>query len=310
MVDLTKIERPIVIYHDPCIDGWMAALLAKLRWPDAELIPQLHSDPFEGFLNSNRVVFHHEGEDFYFDDVRKRDVLIVDFSFPRGTLLNLHSEARSLLVLDHHTSAKKDLEGLDFCTFDMRRSGAGLALDYFFPNTRQDYFLRNHAIKTNLIMAVLAVEDCDLWQFKYEDSKAIVTYLKTLPKTLTAWNRLPRIAEIARQGSTMLRYNTHVIDSIARNAYEVEWPEGRLLVANSPVSKDEIGEILYNRAPPPLRTALIWYRHEDGFLACSLRTHAEGADASELAKKFGGGGHVHAAGFRCLDERSIVTGQP
>ncbi|MBU4124647.1 MAG: hypothetical protein KKI14_04255, partial [Nanoarchaeota archaeon] len=36
---------------------------------------------------------------------------------------------------------------------------------------------------------------------------------------------------------------------------------------------------------------------EDGFIKCSLRTIKDNIDVSQLAQKFGGGGHVKAAGF-------------
>jgi nanoRNase/pAp phosphatase (c-di-AMP/oligoRNAs hydrolase) len=41
---------------------------------------------------------------------------------------------------------------------------------------------------------------------------------------------------------------------------------------------------------------------------CSLRSRDDGPDVSEIAKRFGGGGHEHAAGFRCsrLDAASDV----
>ena len=54
-----------------------------------------------------------------------------------------------------------------------------------------------------------------------------------------------------------------------------------------------------------------WFRHRDGNYIYSLRSRADsGIDVSAIAKKYGGGGHKNAAGFKLeyliLDERVRV----
>ena len=52
------------------------------------------------------------------------------------------------------------------------------------------------------------------------------------------------------------------------------------------------------RLSPDCDFAVIWfYDHEDRLIKVSLRAFHEHIDVSELAKKFGGGGHRKAAGF-------------
>src|SRR3990167_9339886 len=99
----------IVIYHSNCFDGFGAAWVLRGVYPDATFIPATYGDAPP--------------------DVTGQDVVIVDFSYPRDVLLAMRQSSRSLVVADHHKTAQANCEGLDFCHFDMNRSGAGLAWD-------------------------------------------------------------------------------------------------------------------------------------------------------------------------------------
>ena len=43
--------------------------------------------------------------------------------------------------------------------------------------------------------------------------------------------------------------------------------------------------------------AAAWFDRGDGKRVFSLRSSADGADVGAIAKKYGGGGHRHSAGF-------------
>jgi hypothetical protein len=77
-----------------------------------------------------------------------------------------------------------------------------------------------------------------------------------------------------------------------------------VLVVNSPHWMSEIG----NALSPKCDFALIWYYdHETHQVKVSLRAHHDDADVSEVAKKFGGGGHRKAAGFALPPGASIES---
>jgi nanoRNase/pAp phosphatase (c-di-AMP/oligoRNAs hydrolase) len=66
----------------------------------------------------------------------------------------------------------------------------------------------------------------------------------------------------------------------------------------------EIGAAL----SPKCDFAVIWYYdHETRQVKVSLRAHHEDSDVSEVAKRFGGGGHRKAAGFNLPPDVSIET---
>ncbi len=136
-------------------------------------------------------------------DVRDRDVLIVDFSYPRAVLEAMARAARSVLVLDHHKSAAEDLKGLQVpnnwkpwlaqevdpapsheignlaAFFDMERSGAGITWDYFFPylHDRRPWFI-------NL------VEDRDLWKFTDDRSRPFHAAVTSYPLDFALWDKM------------------------------------------------------------------------------------------------------------------------
>jgi uncharacterized protein len=84
----------IVYYHAPCQDGWVAAFVAKLKYPEAELIPLTY-----GRFNDGDLVFQSAG----------KDVLMVDFSLKsREANDALNASAKSLLILDHHKTAQEE----------------------------------------------------------------------------------------------------------------------------------------------------------------------------------------------------------
>lgn len=312
---LALVERPVVFFHDGCVthDGWFSAYLAKLRWPDAELVPVQYGDvpPWrisEGPKDPTSVT--------------GRDVIVVDFSWDRVTLSDLRGRTRSLLVLDHHKTAARDLEGLDDCVFDMKRSGAGLALDHFFPGARDAarqglctplggirrecvkdvwrYWPEGLEVNARVVWLAQIVEQYDLWDFSDPRTRAVGIYLETVKKhDFEAWKGeiyKHSINEMAEKGEPLLRYRAGLVDSLVRNAYRVRWPEGEVAVVNSALFRNEVADAL--RDSTDVAAVLVWYRHEDGGVVCSLRSRKGGLDCSAVAERFGGGGHPQSAGFR------------
>lgn len=342
--DAAVVTRPLVLYHGKCItqDGFCAAFLAASRWSDAELVPVDYSDfvdvisSGDGTSTETFLALGPDRDVMQKHRITGRHVLILDFSFKRlVTTALLAAGAASFLCLDHHVGAQRELEGLPGCVFDMGRSGAGLALDYFFPEARRPaevfietfMFMYDGCSLDGMIVRegdhpagriensvrALYVESIDLWKFDFPGAREVQIFLEGVPRTVEAWRALPSIGCMREQGGAMRAYQRGLIESIARNAYVVSWPEGPILVANSSVLKNEVADALLRRdpetfakfekpdripeAPAPLRACLIWYRDERGKVVCSLRSHPEGADCSLLAKKFGGSGHARAAGF-------------
>jgi uncharacterized protein len=116
----------LIIYHNNCPDGWCAAYICKKRYPEAELLPLNHG------LNEAQL-------DKLFVKCDNKDVIMVDYSLRTRDLNDkLAVLASSFRILDHHKTAQAALEGASYATFDMKRSGAGLAWDYLFGIDNKD----------------------------------------------------------------------------------------------------------------------------------------------------------------------------
>ncbi len=268
----------VVLYHDNCSDGWCAAWIASRACPDAKLIPVQYGQPVPSDLMDARV-------------------LVVDFSYKRRQMLELAAAASELIVLDHHKTAQEDLEGLAeeadqiygskvTVVFDMMKSGARLAWEHFHPD-------RHHAPAL-----VCYVEDRDLWRWSLPESKEINAAIGSYPRTAEAWQDLhdwcsTRLGKLAQEGAAILRYQAQVVASHIKNAVEVQIDTHMVLCCNATVLMSEIGQELAQSRP----FGATYFTRSDGKRVFSLRSTKDGIDVSEVAKKFGGGGHQHAAGF-------------
>jgi oligoribonuclease NrnB/cAMP/cGMP phosphodiesterase (DHH superfamily) len=148
-----------VLYHANCQDGFGAAWAARDFFGDsATYIPVQYGDPLPEMPDGSAVY-------------------IVDFSYDRATLEALSTRVEKLVVLDHHKTAKAELDGLPFATFDMNKSGAVLTWEYFNPGEPPPALL-------------LYIQDRDLWRWKLPDSREISAALTLEPRDFRHWDRL------------------------------------------------------------------------------------------------------------------------
>jgi len=212
-------------------------------------------------------------------DVTNRDVIIADFSYDRETLLKMKGEAKSLLVLDHHGTAQKALEGLDFCIFDMSKSGAGLVWDHYFGPMERP-------------LIVDYVEDYDLWTKRLPHCEEVSSAILSREFNFEMWDELASrtLKELIAEGKAINRYRQQLVNIAARGAEMIEMDGYTVPSINSCVLHNEISECFSDNHP----FVVMWYDAGD-MLRYSLRSKK--IDVSEIAKKRGGGGHPGAAGF-------------
>lgn len=258
----------LCIYHKNCADGFAAALAVK-TWAD------------ENHLTCEFIPAHYGDTP---PDVTGKAVYIVDFSYPRDVLIEMHSKALSLRVIDHHKSAQKDCEGLSFCIFDMEKSGAVLTWLTLF-NTKPVPQLFEY------------IQDRDLWQWEMIHSKAVSAALQMLKHDFIVWGHYlsdQQIPKLIDRGHTIIRYQRRCIEkSIAPdNVAMIEIAGHTVPCINTTHLISEIGNELAKGHP-----FCAMYFETANKRIYSLRSDKNGIDVSEIAKLFGGGGHYHAAGF-------------
>ena len=258
-------KKTIVIYHADCPDGFGSAWAFWKRYGDAaEYTPAKHgSKP---------------------PCVKGRNVFIADFSYDRETLLLMERESESITVLDHHITAKKDLEGLDFCHFDMGHSGAYLSWAYNFG-------------EDNVAPLILYVEDRDLWKWELPFSESILSAVDSYRRDFKVWDKINDMLlanpdRFKEEGDVILRYKNILIEKLVRNSHEINILGDKVPAINASFFQSELGALLAQNS----KYSAVYYYNGGGY-TFSLRSDANGADVSEVAKALGGGGHKRASGF-------------
>lgn len=265
---------PLVITHAGCNDGRWAAHVAQL------------------YHGKDNVEIYYANYGDPPPSVEGRHVVITDFSYPRDILLKMKEAAASLHVLDHHASAQRNLEGLDFCTFDMNHSGAVLAWKFYFPHEEVPDILKH-------------VEDYDLWRFNYPLTQAIIKGMyadwdedKAL-EGLAASRGADLIPYYGDMGLVLLRKQETDLARLAKRAHRMLVCGYNIPAVNTTEYYSELGGLLARGEP----FSLCYSLKEDGeTVALSFRSQVksepQAVDVSKIAEAFNGGGHPGASGGR------------
>ncbi len=256
----------VVLYHADCTDGFGAAWALWKRFPRAKYIPVKHGQSPPSGLAGQHVV-------------------MADFSYGREVIEQIHREAASFQILDHHITAQAALAGLSYAYFDMKKSGAVLAWEW--------------AHEEPVPWLLQYVQDKDLWEWRLPKSREISAALASYPFDFAVWDGLDQeVLEI--EGRAILRLEGNLIDKIVEEAVLVSFQGETVPAVYSTIMTSQIGERLCQGFP----FCLIWHQ-QDGRRYFSLRSRAGTTDVSAIAAKFGGGGHVNAAGFSLPLDRSM-----
>ena len=255
-----------VLYHANCTDGKGAALCAWMRFgEEAKYIPvQYGEDP---------------------PKIDGGEVYILDFSYSRPVLEELRQRVDSLVVLDHHKTAQEELAGFPGAIFDMNKSGAMLAWEYFFPKEKPPMLIR-------------LIQDRDLWRFAYAPTRDVHTGLK-LYEDFRAWEPfLHNVTPLVRSGNAINRFLDIEAEKVIQNGpREWEYTGDIVPIYNLPgfMISNTLHMALekYRKAP----YAVAYFDLPDKRIYSLRSRNNEDVDVSEIAKRFGGGGHKHAAGF-------------
>lgn len=210
-------------------------------------------------------------------------LFIVDFSYDRKTIIDLSDKfgKENILIIDHHKTASDELKGLPYAIFDNDYSACVLVWRYLFP-------LHN-------IPAILEyIQDRDLWKFELPYSKEVNIYISTLERDFEAWKSFNlQTAMIA--GGGIIAFQERQIKEVMKYV-KLEKFDGHIVpVLNLSNNFSEVGNKLCSLYPD-CPFSVCYHDINGADRIYFLRSTGE-FDVSELAKKLGGGGHKHAAGF-------------
>ncbi len=275
-----RTKKVLVIYHGRCADGVCAAWCADLYFRgmedvEIEYYPAVHNKPPP------------------YKRITKADqTFSLDFCFPRQDLVKI-AGMTDLKVIDHHKSAEAQCHGLDFCEFDMDRSGAGMSWDYFFPGVERPWH-------------VDYIETRDIWTWKWPNATDVLAFIDTLPISFETYDKLYdrdiTFGECRDKGEAITayieQYNSEtVLASMRQITFQA--PDGSIHFDIPVVNTSHWGiSSLLNGIAEGHPFVLAYFKRNDGKYQYSGRVAADSDfDVSKLAKSFGGGGHVKASGF-------------
>lgn len=258
----------MIIYHKGCYDGFTAAWVAHRAIGGGELVAAHYGNappPVDG-----------------------RDVYVVDFSYPREVLLGMADRARSLVVLDHHATARDALADLPFCTFDMEESGASLTWRHFHGAT---------LTPADGNPLVRYVRDRDLWRWELPYSREVNAWIRSFGFDLDTWDEMVFMLEtgmlsVIEAGSAIRRVETQTVTRQSRH-YRTVTIHGVTFRATNATDllSETAGELAKETG-----AGAVWFARTDGRIQWSVRGDGR-VDVSAVAKAYGGGGHRSASGF-------------
>lgn len=265
----------VVIYHADCPDGFGAAYAAWKKFGDtASYLPC------------------RAGGDLP-KDITGKELYIVDYSFSKEILQQLLNINKSVVVIDHHQTAKEAVTSFPQNIFDIDHSGAVLAWQYFHPKVEVPDLLRY-------------VEDHDLWRFALPENRAYNVSVGETPMTFEAWDALiealkdeTNLSDFIAKGTLLAKFEDTLVAKIMTYRERVNFEGHEVWAINSSryyrsILGNKLAEL--NQATGAIALGIVYY-HSNGEVSISLRSRGD-IDVAVMAQKFGGGGHKHAAAFR------------
>jgi oligoribonuclease NrnB/cAMP/cGMP phosphodiesterase (DHH superfamily) len=263
-------SKVYILYHDSCMDGLAAAYVAHKNY--RRLTDEIELIP----VQYQQPLPSIEDNSY---------VVIVDFSYPKDVLIELAK--RSQLP---NTTIK----------FDMAKCGAVLAWEHWFDDPVPEL--------------LLYIQDRDLWQWKLPNSREISAGLQAIPKHIT---RIQGLIEnwsfyknqLITNGMLLLSNQQQVVESLAKRAEVTKFlGYDNIPIINSCTLQSELGEELLKNHPQA-KFAVVYFHPKMYERVFSLRSRGN-FDVSELARRYGGGSHAAAAGFKVGNTEAFNGSRP
>jgi len=267
----------VCIYHSNCLDGFGAATSVWMALGDqgVDYVAGVHQqDP---------------------PDMTGKDVIFVDFSYKRDVILKMAEQANSITIIDHHLGAKEDLTNLPSnvtAHFDMDRSGAMMAWQHFHP-------------EKDIPPLIRYIQDIDLWKKEIPGSEQVISGLLAEEFEFERWKELitldKNLEGLYRDGISIEKMQLKSIrENMAAHAYRIDIAGFNVPILNAPgVWASDAGDIMGKNEP-----FAVTFHDDETTRHFSLRSAPDGENVMKIAKLFGGGGHVHASGFK-LDKEQL-----
>lgn len=262
-------QKIVVIYHGHCPDGFGGAWAAWKKFGNRAAYLPARDRSAPPVPLKNKIVY------------------IIDYTYDGPIIKKLIKDNIRVTAIDHHVSQKAYTMMTDRYSYDVNRSGAPLAWNYFHPGKPVPALLRY-------------IEDRDIWKWKVPHSKEMLMLVDLVPFDFKLWSVLAKEFDDPQKNAVNLKKGTllalhyrSLYEKLLPNAEPVKFDGKKIYALNCPYYfADDLGHEL---AIKTHSFALLW-NESGGRIRCSLRSAGK-IDVAKIAQKYGGGGHKASSGF-------------
>lgn len=320
-----SVVKRIGIYHSKDMDGYCSGAIMKLRYPDITLIGFNYGENIWEAM-SNAKIQMSKGEEY--------EVIMADVSLPRDDMFKLAEWCGNRFTwIDHHKSAIEEFcisppsRRINVCSpnnpdvfikiyVEVGRAACELCWDYFMANSyEKNKFYEDipEVVKYLGMYDTWRNEDKEYWDnmimpFQY-GMRLICTGVNDFPMNLLKRSEVfdplrglcetsRKCAEIRHDGRTVLKYQKQQNIRACRSAFEVEFEGLRAICLNNGGANSQLFESVWDEEKYDIMMPFVF---NGKYWVFSIYTTKPDIDCSELAKRYGGGGHKQAAKFQVTD---------
>lgn len=251
----------------------MSGAIAHIKFPKATLL---------GWNYGDEVPALEEYDTIY----------MVDITFPKDVMEQNYDK---IVLIDHHAPTLSSLQLAAFkgCYYDITNtySAAYLTHKYCFPHDKMP----------RIVECISAYDifnksgEYVSWTLAYDVQLA----LREIPLTIEEGMKLllsnPTL-ELSRRGREIHQSKNEEEMEVFKNAWTVVGPDGKEGLAV--FSPNDMSSLICEKHVELVDFILLIDNTNEDKIKCSFRSKDSGSNVQEYAKRFGGGGHIHAAG--CL----------
>lgn len=269
-------------YHSADLDGHCSGAIVKIRYPECQLFGIDH------------------GQQFPWDEVDTQDtVIMVDFSLqPFSDMIKLKEKCKELIWIDHHKTAIDEYNRNENVLISglrkIGRAGCELTWDYLCPGI-------------DIPLSVYYLGRYDVWDHSNENTLSFQYGMRledTNPNNIDFWmKRLVRfdrgLSAIKDRGKIVLNYikmdNKKYVDACA---FPIIFEGFSFIAVNKMLTNSQLFDSIYDENKYDGMLTFGW-RNRRWVVSMYSNNKSKPIDCGEIARKYGGGGHVGAAGFQC-----------
>jgi oligoribonuclease NrnB/cAMP/cGMP phosphodiesterase (DHH superfamily) len=260
---------------------------------------------YDGYEADIKFLRINYGMDFPFNDIKENEqVYIVDYSISPDEMRRLLTITKDVTWIDHHKTAIAKYKDFEYNLRGVRYDGvAGCMLTYCYlhhmtERGQGEIKPFDLSMTKDAPMFTKLLADYDVWTFEFgDDTRYFQTGVNSYdfePENKRWYDLLDDGAEkiYIEEGKTMIKYRDNWAKDYCKcKGFETEFEGHKCYVMNLGLC----GSDYFKSIDDGSYEILIAFSYNGKDWSISL--YSKTVDVSEIAKKYGGGGHRGASGF-------------